>query len=384
VSRRSWLFDLAVAAVAVVLGQLEVWRGIGVTARQGPAWVEATLYAVTATLLVLRRARPLLCLGLIVAVSVLEYAAVGSPEGFNVMLPALLAAYAVGRRVERPRSWWGLVLVVVLWMAWAGLDPRNRDAAQPILSLVWLGPWVIAWMAGALVRTTALAAEQRRSMREQRATQAVAEERVRIARELHDVIGHSVSVMTVQASAVRRRLTPDQGVERQALESVEAVGREALAELRRMVGALRGPGERGDQEPAPGLEQLHRLVEQFRAAGLAVELVVTGEVRALAPGLDLTAYRLIQEGLTNVLRHAVRPTHAEVSVSYDGGELGLSVRDDGQRQDRPGEAGHGLLGMKERVSVYGGELVARPLARGFELTARLPLDAETGVSWART
>ena len=380
-SRRSWLFDSAVAAVVLVLGQLEVWRGVGVTERQGPAWAQATLYAVTAIALVVRRFRPLLSLGVIVAASVVEYAAVGAPEGLGVMLPALVAAYSVARWEERPRSYWGLALVGVLWAAWSGLDPHDRTAEDHVLSLIWLAPWVIAWLVGALVRATALAADQRRNLREQRATQAVAEERVRIARELHDVIGHSVSVMTVQASAVRRRLTPDQTEERQALESVESVGREALAEMRRMVGALRERGERAEQEPAPGLDQLGGLVEQFRAAGLAVELEVSGSPRSLAPGLDLTAYRLIQEGLTNVLRHAVRPTHAEVTVTYRDGELDLAVRDDGQPQD-PGEAGHGLLGMKERVSVYGGELVARPLERGFELAARLPLDAEAGVSWA--
>ncbi|MBV9832238.1 MAG: sensor histidine kinase, partial [Marmoricola sp.] len=279
-------------------------------------------------------------------------------------------------------SYWGLVLVVVQWGAWSGLDPHDNTANDHVLSLIWLTPWIIAWLVGALVRATALATEQRRNLREQRATQAVAEERVRIARELHDVIGHSVSVMTVQASAVRRRLTPEQSEERQALESVEAVGREALTEMRRMVGALRERGEGPDREPAPGLDQLQRLVEQFRAAGLAVELEVGGPPRPLAPGLDLTAYRLIQEGLTNVLRHAVRPTHADVTVTYRDERLDLAVRDDGEPQERTGEAGHGLLGMKERVSVYGGELVARPLERGFELAARLPLDAEVGVSWA--
>ncbi len=377
------MFDSAVAAVVLVLGQLEVWHGVGVTERQGPAGVQATLYAVTALALILRRARPLLCLVVIVVASVVEYAAVGSPEGLGVMLPALVAAYSVARWEERPRSWWGLVLVGVQWAAWSGLDPHDTTARNHVLSLVWLAPWIIAWLVGALVRVTALAAEQRRFLREHRASQAVAEERVRIARELHDIIGHSVSVMTVQASAVRRRLPPELGEERQALESVEAVGREALAEMRRMVGALRERGEGPDQEPAPGLDQLQRLVEQFRTAGLAVELEVSGPPRPLAPGLDLTAYRLIQEGLTNVLRHAVRPTHADVAVTYAERELGLAVRDDGQPREHA-EAGHGLLGMKERVSVYGGELVARPLEHGFELAARLPLDAEAGVSWLAT
>jgi signal transduction histidine kinase len=174
---------------------------------------------------------------------------------------------------------------------------------------------------------------------------------------------------------VRRRLAPDQVVERQALETVEAVGREALTEMRRMVGVLRQLDDRTDREPPPGLAQLGRLLEKFRAAGLPVELRVTGQEQPLAPGLDLTAYRLIQEGLTNTLQHAVSPGRAEVSIDYRDRHLDIAVRDDGQPVAGT-EPGHGLLGMRERVSVYGGELVARPRpAAGFELVAKLPLES---------
>ncbi len=371
-SRRRAL-DVAVAAAVLVLGQLEAWQGVVATHRQGPHWAQALLYGATALLLVLRRTHPLACLGGIVAISVVGYAAVGSPEGAGVLLPALLAAYSVGREERIARSWWALVLVSVLWVAWVGLDPVNGQA-DAALSLVWLAPWVIAWLLGALVRSTAVAAEQRRLTREQRASRAVAEERNRIARELHDVLGHSVSVMTVQASAVRRRLTPEQAAEREALESVETVGREALQEMRRMVGVLRQDSDRSDREPAPGLDQVERLAERFRAAGLPVEVTVTGDVRPLAPGLDLTAYRLVQEGLTNALRHATAAQHAAVSIEFADEALELSVRDDGEPLTTPAEAGHGLLGLRERVSVYGGRLVARPRAgRGFELVATLPV-----------
>jgi signal transduction histidine kinase len=243
------------------------------------------------------------------------------------------------------------------------------------LSVVWLSPWVAAWLVGALVRATAATTEQRRVAREQRASRAVAEERNRIARELHDVIGHSVSVMTVQASAVRRRLRPEQEAEREALLTVESVGREALMEMRRMVGVLRQAGDRADLEPPPGLNQLDRLAEKFHAAGLPVHVRVTGEVRPLAPGLDLTAYRLVQEGLTNTLRHAASPQEAEVAIRYTEGALELAVRDDGQLLTAQPEPGHGLLGLTERVSVYGGRLVARAREQGgFELLATLPLD----------
>ena len=237
---------------------------------------------------------------------------------------------------------------------------------------------MIGWLVGSLVRATANATEQRRLTREQRASRAVAEERNRIARELHDVIGHSVSVMTVQASAVRRRLQPEQAVEREALETVETVGREALREMRRMVGVLRQSGDHSDREPPPGLAQLDALVEKFRVAGLPVTLEERGRHRALAPGLDLTAYRLIQEGLTNALRHAVTPTQVVVSVEYDDAEVRIGVCDDGVADPRPGtEPAHGLLGMRERVSVYGGSIAAGPRPdRGFELVASLPAEAE--------
>lgn len=374
-SRRSWAFDVAVAGVVVLLGQLEAWSGVLATHRVEPSWGEALVYGVTGCLLVLRRRAPLLCLALIVAVSVVGFAALGSPEGFGVMLPALVAAYSVGRWERDRPSWWGLVLVAVLWVAWDGLDPLDTSLSMHLQQAAWLFPWVVAWLVGALVRSQAQNLEQRRAARQQRAARAVAEERNRIARELHDVIGHSVSVMTVQASAVRRRLTPDQLVEREALESVEDVGREALAEMRRMVGVLRASDDDPDREPPPGLDQLPRLIDKVRRSGLAVDLAVTGDRRPLAPGLDLTAYRLVQEGLTNTIQHAVAPTSAEVTIRYRADALDVAVRDDGRAPVPGDEPGHGLLGLRERIAVYGGRLVAGPRAEGgFELLATLPLE----------
>ncbi|MGN6574903.1 MAG: histidine kinase [Nocardioides sp.] len=373
-SRRSWAFDAAVVAVVLVLGQLEAWWGVLATHRQGPHWAQALLYAVTALLLLGRRTAPLATLAAIVAVSVAEFAVFGSPEGNGVALAGCIAGYSVARWERRHSAWWALPMVLVLWLGWVWFDPTELSWSQRRLALVWLSPWVIAWLIGALVRATSQAAEQRRLVREQRASRAVAEERNRIARELHDVIGHSVSVMTVQASAVRRRLHPDQAVERQALETVESVGREALAEMRRMVGVLRDAGGDADREPPPGLGELRHLLAKFRDSGLPVDLDVTGEPRPLAPGLDLTAYRLVQEGLTNTLRHAVSPARAVVRIAYAADRLELSVRDDGAPVTAP-EAGHGLLGLRERVAVYGGDLVAQPGADGgFELVATLPLE----------
>ena len=238
----------------------------------------------------------------------------------------------------------------------------------------------IAWLAGFAIGRKleqASAAQERadRLEREQEAEArtAVAEERARIARELHDVVGHSVSVMTVQASAARRLLRPHQEKEREALLVVEQTGREALAEMRRVVGVLRRPEESPALAPQPTLDQIERLVENTREAGLPVDLRIEGESVQLPAGLDLTAYRLVQEGLTNTLKHA-RAQRAEVVVRYEDGYVELTVSDDGRGGGNGGGGGHGLVGMRERVSVYGGELEAgRRAGGGFRLRARLPV-----------
>lgn len=368
------MLDLLVAGACLVIGQLEVWTGAGATHRQGPHWVQAVAYGVAALLLLGRRLYPLEVFAGMVGVYTVEFALFGSPEGFGVAVPPMVAAYSVARWERRRPAWWGLLLIVVLGVVWIVFDPLPATARVRAQQLVWWSPWVIAWLVGALVRGRAQNAEQRRLRREERAVRAVTEERNRIARELHDVIGHSVSIMTVQTSAVRRRLTEDQVPEREALETVESTGRQALAEMRRMVGVLRQDGAVEGREPAPGLSELSRLVEQFRSAGLHVDVSVTGTAQPIAPGLDLTAYRLVQEGLTNSLRHAVSPSRAEVRIGYRTECLELVIRDDGRQPAAPAEAGHGLLGLKERVSVYGGDLVAGPRSDGgFELFARLPL-----------
>lgn len=363
-----------------MLGQLEAWWGIGATHRQGPLWAQSLLYGVSAALLVGRRVRPLWCQAAILAASVAEFAAFGSPEGYGVALPTAIAAYTVGRWVEPRRAWWSLLLAAGYWAAWAGLDPLNEGAstATRLGTVVWLFPIVVAWLVGAVLRLTSVNREERRVSQQHRESLAVVEERNRIARELHDVIGHSVSVMTIQASAVRRRLAPEQSAERQALESVEEVGRQAMAEMRRLVGVLRQDDDGAELASAPGLGELTTLVDEVRAAGLAVSVSVTGTPLRLPPGLDLTAYRLVQEGLTNTLRHAREPHGADVSITFTGHQVELAVRDDGRSgalPERPAATGNGLLGMRERVELYGGSLVAgaRPDG-GFELLATLPLE----------
>jgi signal transduction histidine kinase len=242
----------------------------------------------------------------------------------------------------------------------------------------------IAWFFGVALGTrTAQARELRarvereRSRVESAAEEAAVEERTRITRELHDVVAHSVSVMVVQASGVRRLLQPEQEREREALLSVEQIGREALAEMRRMLGVMRSGEEQPPSlAPQPGLKSLGHLIAQIEEAGLPVTLHVEGERAALPPGVDLSAYRIVQEGLTNALKHA-RGAHADVTVRYGAERLELEIADDG-----PGSAngdameGHGLVGMRERVALYGGTLEAGPReGGGFVLRAQLPVEA---------
>jgi signal transduction histidine kinase len=206
------------------------------------------------------------------------------------------------------------------------------------------------------------------------AREAVVEERARIARELHDAIAHNVSMMVVQAGAERRVLDERDGPTREVLETIERIGRGALTEMRRLVGMLRS--DSGDPlTPQPGLDDLPTLVRQVGEAGLPVELQVEGERRELPVGIELSAYRIVQEALTNALKHAGQ-AHASVRVRYSADSLELEIVDDGagERQAPIAPGGHGLVGMRERVALYGGRLDAgRRPSGGFAVRVLLPI-----------
>jgi signal transduction histidine kinase len=295
-------------------------------------------------------------------------------------LSALAACFLLGMLSERRQALIGIGIANAAVLIIVGNDPESARGDYVFIPLLFTAVWLCALGFGRKLEQ-AREAEERAARaereREEQARAAVAEEQARIARELHDVVGHSVSVMTVQASAVRRLLRPDQEREREALLVVEQAGREALAEMRRLVGVLRRPEEAPALAPQPSLQHLDRLIEQAREAGLPVDLRIEGEATELPAGLDLTAYRLVQEGLTNAMKHA-RATRAEVVVRYGDGAVELLVSDDGRGgTDGDGAAesgGHGLVGMRERVAVYGGELEAGPRPEGgYALRARLPL-----------
>jgi signal transduction histidine kinase len=201
----------------------------------------------------------------------------------------------------------------------------------------------------------------------------VAEERARISRELHDVVAHSVSVIVVQAQAAQRLIDGEQQEARRALGSIEMSGRQALVELRRMLGILRRTGEESALAPQPDLRQLNALVEQVRESGLPVELSIEGAAKSLPPGVDLSAYRIVQEALTNTLKHA-GPAGARVAVRYRDDEIELEVVDDGTATGEGGGAGHGLIGMRERAVLYGGTLESgKREVGGYFVRARFPL-----------
>jgi signal transduction histidine kinase len=295
-------------------------------------------------------------------------------------LSALAACFLLGMLSERRQAIIGIAIANAAVLIIVGNDPEAAGGDYVFIPLLFTAVWLCALGFGRKLEQAREAEERAARLereREEQARAAVAEEQARIARELHDVVGHSVSVMTVQASAVRRLLRPDQEREREALLVVEQAGREALAEMRRLVGVLRRPEEAPALAPQPSLQHLDRLIAQARESGLPVELRIEGEATELPAGVDLTAYRLVQEGLTNAMKHA-RATRAEVVVRYGDGAVELLVSDNGRGgTDGDGDAnsgGHGLVGMRERVAVYGGELEAGPRPEGgYALRARLPL-----------
>jgi signal transduction histidine kinase len=318
-----------------------------------------------------RRRAPLPVAAVVMGALVFESLAVGSaPTQDAPLVGWLLAIYSVAAHCGRTAALLGGAMSLGAGLVWIGID----DFFFPVV--VFGG----AWLAGRMVRQREVHAQvvEERSAaldreRVANARAAAAEERARIARELHDVLSHSVSVMVVQAGAERMALGSDRAATGETLEAIERTGRQALIEMRRLLGMLRVGGEPPAHTPQPTLRELDELVAQVREAGLPVELQVEGEPAALPPGVAVSAYRIVQEALTNVLKHA-GPAGARVVVRYTGRELELEIVDDGRGSTRAGEAGHGLVGMRERVALYGGDFDAGTRnGGGFVVRARLPL-----------
>ena len=377
---RSKAFDIAWAGVLTLLSVGALWiERSGMPDLRRADLLGVVLALLSSLPLAWRRRHPSEVMGLVgigaVSLEVLRYPSAGGTT-------VLVALYTVAAVADRRRSLQALAvtagaIVIVLF--------ANRDDLTVIDVVANYLVFGTAWILGDNVRTRRRyvaeledKAVRLEAEREAQAKRAAANERTRIARELHDVVAHSVSVMTVQAGAARRLL--DQagaGPEvREAVASVEATGREALTELRRAVGVLREDGESPGLGPQPGVADLPALVARAREAGLSVELATEGEPRPLPSGVDLSAYRITQEALTNAFKHA-GPAHAVVRVCYGADVLEVQVVDDGRgaAADVASDGGgNGLVGMRERVALFGGELRAGPRAGGgYEVKARLPL-----------
>lgn len=371
---------LAAASVGLFLSSDSTWLepgGLPIDGMRGADPGGAVLVALACAPVSVRRRWPLagLCAGLVpetlltslgygsgaagVATLVLLYS-VASYRGLAMALCALLMSFLAYARAGTAtpitgRNWSEhLVVLIVLLAVWgAGRSLRLRRAYLEELK-------------------DRAARLERASAADTRAARA--EERSRIARELHDVVAHHVSVMTVQAAAARRVLASDPDLAREALSAIEHTGRMAMTEMRNIVGVLRTDA-RAELGPQPGMQDLPALVEQMREAGLATRLSVEGDARPIPAGVDLAAYRLIQEGLTNSLRHAGPGAKAVVTVRHDPRELDVRVEDDGRGvTGLSGQPGHGLVGIRERVALYGGILSIGPRpGGGFEVRARFPL-----------
>jgi signal transduction histidine kinase len=291
----------------------------------------------------------------------------------------LVAAFLLGNQRDLRRAWAGLAIVLGGIITVVYNIPGHATAELVVIPV----DFGISWAAGFALRDRAQKAEaaetraaQAEREREAAARVAVAEERARIARELHDIVAHAVSVMVLQVGAVRHQLPDELGEQRGALTDVERAGRTALAEMRRLLAAMRREGEEAELLPQPGLDGIDSLLSEIGRAGLPVELHVDGEPVPLPRGIDLSAYRIVQEGLTNALKHA-QASDADVTFRYGPSELEIEVRDNGQGSSTTDGLGHGLVGVRERVKLYGGEMSAGSAnGGGFVLSTRLPLDSD--------
>jgi signal transduction histidine kinase len=368
--------DALLALVVGIAGVIEFVERVPAAERSAAA---TSLLAAAYCCLAFRRRSPFLAAAAMYALFATMNFVLVSLAPLNVPLFAvLLMSWSLGRHISDVRLAFGSLALIVVGMTLVILGMEHQSATDFFFPTAFS---VIAWVAGRAVRTRSQlteelheAAVQAEEAHEAELARAAAEERRRIAREMHDVVAHSVSVMVVQAGGARRILQQDPARAVDAAVHIEETGRAALVEMRRLLGML-GSGEDVARAPQPTLAELDSLVRRSREAGLPVALTVLGEPRALPAGIDLAAYRVLQEGLTNALRHAGgSPT--EITVRWAPDALELAVADRGTGTSG-GSGGHGLVGMQERVRLYGGELwTGKRRGGGFEIRARIPLEAE--------
>jgi signal transduction histidine kinase len=374
---RSLAFDVAIAlaATAAELGQL-------ISAGGAPMAPVIILGGAAGGALVLRRVAPLAVLAITLAAGVAIVALGGDAAGVSVLVAVYTTASICELQVSLAALALTVAVVVALSVTTAGVPGRQTSAlgGAIIASALTVGIWGLGAYAQTRrryldeLKERAASAERER---EQLARIAVHEERASIARELHDIVAHSVTVMLVGVRGARDVLRGSPEVADETLARVERSGEQSLAELRRILSLLRDPEQRVQARPQPSLAQLGELVAGYREAGLPVRLELTGTPHPLPGGVELSVYRIIEEALTNVLKHS-EPTRVTVTLCYRASCLEIEVVDDGATQSPPAaHAGHGIVGLRERITLLGGELEVGPrVGGGFRIAARLPLGGE--------
>ena len=391
---REYWFELLIALMAVAAMLELVVRRNSPAAPSTSLWLSVPAVEVVVLLLVLRRRFPFAAPAAFWLLSAALTFADGALVPFvgSLGVIGLATAFLLGNLREERKAGIGLAIVLGCIL----VVVANIPSAQSISDYVFISlRFIVSWIAGYALRERAeqaeaaemraILAEREREAAELRATfaerereaaarVAVAEERSAIARELHDIVAHAMSVMVLQVGAVRHRLPQQDTEDRQALGRVEQAGRTALAEMRRLLGAMRSNADGVALGPQPGLDNLDALLADLRGAGLPVQLQLEGDPLPLPRAIDLSAYRIVQEALTNTLKHA-HASQADVTVRYAPHHVELEVRDDGEGITSNGGPGHGLVGIRERVKIYGGQVTAGPATDGgFLLTARLPVE----------
>jgi signal transduction histidine kinase len=377
------LLDALLALALAGTAQFEIWaQPLADDGIPGPQLPNAAFLLLITVPLAWRRRAPTVVFAVVLAsiglqISLIDEARSDQPP-FQHWIALLVVFYSLAAHAERRRA-------LVAGALGGGVFVAG-DIADLVSGAAGLADTMPAWfmlgaaygvgfaLRGQRIQSTLLAnrAERLEREREQKARLAVAEERVRIARELHDIVAHAISVIVVQAQAGQRVLEGEQASAREALGSIETTGRQALVEMRRLLGILRKEDRELALAPRPSLAYLDVLAERVREAGLPVELHVEGEAKSLPPGVELSAYRIVQEALTNALKHA-GPASAQVVVRYRAEEVELEISDDGRGPVDGREGGHGLIGMRERAALVGGNVESGTNGgRGFIIRARLP------------